>query len=181
MTEGDLSETSEPEITPAPADRTARPASQLRLTAAVAVLVLLLDQLTKRWALSHLDDLSPQHVIWTLQWNLSFNSGMAFSKGQGIGPIIGLAALIVVAVIAVSVRRIDSKSVAVAAGLVMGGALGNLADRVFRGDGWLDGAVIDFIDFQWFPIFNVADMAVNVGGAVFVLWSLFGARKAASP
>ena len=73
------------------------------------------------------------------------------------------------------------RRIAVAAGLVMGGAVGNLADRIFRGDGWLDGAVIDFIDFQWFPIFNVADMGVNVGGALFIIWTLLAGRKAGVP
>ncbi len=74
----------------------------------------------------------------------------------------------------------DSRTVDVAAGLVMGGALGNLVDRLFRGDGWLHGSVIDFIDFQWFPIFNVADIAVNVGGGLFILWSLFARHDGSS-
>ena len=52
-----------------------------------------------------------------------------------------------------------------------------LADRVFRGDKILHGAVIDFIDFQWFPIFNIADMAIDIGGAIFVLWTIFGHRR----
>ncbi len=152
--------------------------SLLPLTFAVAALVVVIDQLTKHWALNALQDEPPRHVIWTLQWNLSFNSGMAFSAGQGWGPIIGLFALVIVVVIVLSVRTNSSRIVAVAAGLVLGGALGNLADRVFRGDGWMHGSVIDFIDFQWFPIFNVADIAVNVGGAIFILWSLFAGRKA---
>jgi signal peptidase II len=152
--------------------------SLLPLTFAVAAVVVLIDQLTKHWALNALQDDIPRHVIWTLQWNLAFNSGMAFSRGQGWGPVIGLLALVIVVFIVLSVRSNSSKVVAVAAGLVLGGAVGNLADRVFRGDGWLHGSVIDFIDFQWFPIFNVADICVNVGGALFVLWSLFGARSA---
>lgn len=155
--------------------------SLLPVTLVVAAVVLLVDQLTKHWAVSSLDPDVPQHVIWTLQWNLSFNTGMAFSKGQGLGPIIGLVAIIVVVIIVLSVRGNPSRTVAVAAGLVMGGAVGNLADRIFRGDGWLDGAVIDFIDFQWFPIFNVADICVNVGGAIFIIWSLFGARGEGTP
>ena len=73
---------------------------------------------------------------------------------------------------------LTSRVTAVAAGLIAGGALGNLADRVFRGDRILHGAVIDFIDFQWFPIFNVADMAIDIGGALFVLWTIFGHRRA---
>ena len=149
-----------------------RPHRFFRLTLPIVALVVLLDQLTKDWAVSTLADGRTPHVIWTLQWNLSFNSGMAFSKGQGIGPIIGLLAVVVVVFIGLSVRHSDSRMLDVAAGLVMGGALGNLVDRLFRGDGWLHGSVIDFIDFQWFPIFNLADVGVNIGGGLFVLWSL---------
>jgi len=157
-----------------------QPAHRLRLTFAIALAVLFLDQLTKHWAINSLADGHARHVVWTLQWNLSFNSGMAFSTGQGIGPIIGLLAVVVVVAIVVGSRANTSKVVAIAAGFVVGGALGNLADRLFRGEGWLHGAVIDFIDFQWFPIFNVADVGVNVGGALFVLWSMFSPRQEAS-
>jgi len=150
-------------------------------TVPLAVAVVLLDQLSKDWALRTLADGRPRHVVWTLQWNLSFNSGMAFSKGQGLGPIIGLAAVVVVIVIATSVRHSASLIVDIAAGLVIGGALGNLIDRLFRGDGWLHGRVVDFIDFQWFAIFNVADIAVNVGGGLFIVWSLFAHRSQAAP
>lgn len=153
-------------------------AATWRVMLPIAALVVLIDQLTKDWAVGALADGRARHVIWTLQWNLSFNSGMAFSKGQGAGPIIGLMALVVVVFVAMSVRKSGSRTVIVAAGFVMGGALGNLADRLFRGDGWLHGSVIDFIDFQWFPIFNVADIGVNVGGALFVLWSLFSGKEA---
>lgn len=152
---------------------------KLPVTFAVAALVVLLDQLSKHWVLNALARHEPRHVVWTLQWNLSFNSGMAFSKGQGIGPVIGLVALVVVVTITLSLRGNSSRVVAVAAGLVIGGAVGNLCDRLFRGDGWLHGSVIDFIDFQWFPIFNVADIGVNVGGALFILWALFSGRRAA--
>ncbi len=155
-----------------------QPMHRLRLTMAIALAVIAIDQLTKHWAVNALADELPRHVIWTLQWNLSFNSGMAFSKGQGIGPIIGLVAVIVVVIILLGVRKNSNPVVAIAAGFVVGGALGNLADRLFRGDGWLHGSVVDFIDFRWFPIFNVADMAVNVGGVMFVLWSLFSKQEA---
>lgn len=139
---------------------------------AIAVVVIAADQLSKRWALHRLTGEPPLHVIWTLQFNLSFNSGMAFSQGQGIGPVIGAVAIVVVIGLALSVRKVGSRTANVAAGLVIGGAVGNLADRVFRDDGWLHGAVIDFVDLQWFPIFNVADSAITIGGALFVLWSL---------
>ena len=177
MTDGHLDPADETDSTVA--HHAAHIGNELPLTFAVAALVVVLDQVTKRWVLSSLTASAPRHVIWTLQWNLSFNSGMAFSKGQGIGPIIGLAALVVVVMIALSVRDNSSRVVAVAAGLVMGGAVGNLGDRLFRGRGWLHGSVIDFIDFRWFPIFNVADIGVNVGGALFVLWALFAGRRKA--
>ena len=147
------------------------------LTAAIVPLVLAVDQLTKRWAVSELSGSPPHHVIWTLQWNLTRNSGMAFSQAQGIGPLIGIAALLVIVWLAWTSRMLTSRITGVAAGLITGGALGNLADRVFRGDKILHGAVIDFIDFQWFPIFNVADMAIDIGGAIFVLWTIFGRRR----
>ena len=148
-----------------------------RVTLVTAALVVALDQLTKHWVLNALTGKPPRHVVWTLQWNLSRNSGMAFSKGQGIGPVIGLLAIVVVVIILRSVRGNASALVAVAAGLVLGGAIGNLCDRLFRGRGWLHGSVIDWIDFQWFPIFNVADMGVDIGGALFVVWALFSGRR----
>lgn len=151
---------------------------RLRLAGAIAAVVVVLDQVTKHWAVTSLPGRPPVHVLWTLQWNLSFNSGMAFSKGQGFGVVIGVVAVVIAGYIGWLVRRSTSAAATVAAGLVMGGALGNVVDRLFRGDGWMRGSVVDFIDFQWFPIFNVADMAVNVGGAVFVVWSLIGAAKA---
>ena len=87
------------------------------------------------------------------------------------------AGLLVVAWLAWTSRSLTSRLTGVAAGLIAGGALGNLADRMFRGDRFLHGAVIDFIDFQWFPIFNIADMAIDIGGALFVLWTVFGHRR----
>ncbi|MEY4174414.1 MAG: signal peptidase [Actinomycetota bacterium] len=156
------------------------PRARLQLTALVVLFVVVVDQLTKHWAVTSLPGRDPVHVVWTLQWNLAFNSGMSFSKGKSLGVVIGFIALIVTAYVGWMVRRNTSKSVAVAAGLVMGGALGNVVDRLFRNRAWMRGSVVDFIDFQWFPIFNVADMAVNVGAALFVIWSLVGARRASA-
>jgi len=162
---------------PAPA----RPSRRLwPVSAGVALAVLVLDQLTKSWAVSHLDDRTV-HVIWTLQLNLTFNSGMAFSQGEGLGPVIAVLALGIVVFLLLSLRQTGSVLSAVAVGLVLGGAVGNLTDRLFRsgGEGFLQGAVGDFIDFQWWPIFNVADIGVTVGGALLVITSLRAGREAA--
>jgi signal peptidase II len=143
-----------------------------RLSVAVGLVIVVLDQLTKHWALNALGDGREVHVVWTLQWNLSFNTGMAFSRGEGLGPVIGLLAMLIVIVLVVSSAHVESRFARFAAGLLIGGALGNLVDRVFRGDGWLHGAVVDFIDFQWFPIFNVADMGITCGAVLFAIASL---------
>ena len=60
---------------------------------------------------------------------------------------------------------------------MIGGAAGNLIDRLFRGDAWLNGAVVDFIDLQWFPIFNIADIAINVGAAALILNAILTSRR----
>lgn len=139
---------------------------------ALAFAVVVADQLSKTWAVNELTDGRIIHVIWTLQFKLGFNSGMAFSQGEGIGPIIGIIALIAVAVLLVSLRRTGSVLSSLGVALVCGGAAGNVIDRLFRGDGWLQGAVVDFIDLQWWPVFNIADAAITVG-AVLLLISTF--------
>ena len=84
-----------------------------------------------------------------------------------------------IVVLLVSLRRTGSMLSAVGIGLVIGGAIGNVSDRLFRaGDGFLGGAVVDFIDLQWWPVFNVADMAVTVGGVILVLGSLLAGPRA---
>lgn len=148
------------------------------VTLAIATVVLVVDQVTKRWALNALADGRSRHVIWTIDWNLTFNSGMAFSRAQGVGPYIGAIAFIVVIVMLLSLRRSGGRLSTVAIGLVVGGALGNLTDRVFREDGWLRGRVVDFIDPNWFPIFNVADIGVTVGGALLLIAALVESRTA---
>ena len=140
------------------------------ITVAVAALVVLVDQLTKTWAVNALDDGHDIDVIWTLRFHLTFNGGMAFSQGRGLGPVIGVVAIIVVAILLVSLRRTGSTVAAVAVGLVVGGAAGNILDRLFRsGDGFLKGEVVDFIDLQWWPVFNVADAAVVIGGILLLV------------
>jgi signal peptidase II len=149
----------------------------LLLGAAVAI-VLLLDQLTKWWAVRSLAP-SPEQplghvvdVVWTLRFNYAENTGMAFSQGADSGRWIGLLVMVIVVGLVVLGARVHTRAQVVLVGVVIGGALGNLVDRAFRADdGPLSGAVVDFIDFQWWPVFNVADAAVVVGGILLVLVS----------
>ena len=153
-------------------------ARQLRpLSLAIAATWVVLDQLSKHWAVNRLSGGRVIQVIGSLQFNLSFNSGMAFGKGKGFGPILGVIALVVVVVILVGLRTDGSRLGAVAVGLLVGGAAGNLCDRLFRGDGWFRGSVVDFIDLQWWPVFNLADVGVTVGGALLVLGALRSGRS----
>jgi signal peptidase II len=146
------------------------------LVAAVAVLTVAADQLTKRWALESLADGHTIPIVWTLQLALHHNTGAAFSMGAGSGVTRFLPLLVLVAVAAVvwRVRAELSRLGAVAVGLIVGGALGNLVDRALRtdGGGLLSGGVVDFIDPQWWPVFNVADSGVVVGGLLFALVAL---------
>ena len=146
-----------------------------KATVAVASVVVLFDQVTKHWALNALDDGRTIDIVGSLRFNLAFNTGMAFAKGQGIGPIIAVVGVIVVAYLLVGLRR-NTGPGAVFVGLVAGGAAGNIIDRLFRGDAWLQGAVVDFVDLQWWPIFNIADAAIVVGAGALVVASLLPER-----
>jgi signal peptidase II len=135
-----------------------------------ALVIVVVDQLTKAWAVDRLSD-GDIDIVWTLRFHLSYNTGMAFSQGQDWGPIIGVIAMLVIVAMLLSLRRQPGRPTDIAVGLIVGGAVGNLLDRLFRQEGWLRGGVVDFIDFQWFPVFNVADMAITIGGALLVLAS----------
>lgn len=134
------------------------------LALAVAAGVLVLDQLTKQWALWALED-GPIALIGDefLRLRLVRNPGAAFGRLTGLGGWLALLAVVAVVVIVLSLRSTERRSEAVALGLILGGALGNLVDRLFRGDGLADGEVVDFIDFSFFPTFNVADTAITLG------------------
>jgi signal peptidase II len=150
-----------------------------RAPVAIALGVVVIDQLAKHWAVTSLGADRTIDVVWTLRFNLAFNNGMAFGQGRGFGPVIGVVATIVIVGLLVSLRNESSRLSTIGMGLLIGGAAGNLIDRLFRGDGWLNGAVVDFIDFQWFPIFNVADMAVNVGALLLIIGSVQSSRARA--
>lgn len=146
---------------------------KLVVIAAVGALLVALDQLTKWLAQSKLHEGVPTQVVLGVRFNLLHNTGVAFSQGsgKGLGPWISVLALVVV--VGVSLGATSRTALgAVASGMIAGGAIGNLLDRAFRGDGgFLHGAVVDFIDLQWWPVFNVADASIVVGAGLLVLAS----------
>ena len=138
------------------------------LAAVVAAAVVTADQVTKTWAVHRLSHGSI-HVVWKLDLILSYNTGAAFGLAQGWAPVIGAFAVLIVLVLLGLARQVHSLGLALAYGLVMGGAVGNLCDRVFRSH---HGAVVDFIALHFWPTFNVADACVVIGtvGAALSLW-----------
>lgn len=136
---------------------------------AIGGLVVVADRLTKWWAEETLPG-SPIAIIeGFLQLRFVENPGAAFGFFGDAGSLIAFIALVVIGGIVVVARRVDGWPEASALGLVLGGALGNLIDRVVRGPGLLDGEVIDFVDFSFFPAFNVADSAITIGAVLAVL------------
>jgi signal peptidase II len=134
--------------------------------AAMAVVAYLADQATKAWALASLDSGSPVDVVGHfIRLNLIRNAGAAFSIGDGATWVLTLIAFGVLLFIIRTARRLGSRGWAVALGLLLGGSLGNLTDRMTREPGPGRGHVVDFIDYFGLFIGNVADIAI-VGAAV---------------
>lgn len=152
--------------------------SRARLTVLVAVTVIILDRITKWWIESRLEPGSCERaedacidLIGSLRLHFIENPGMAFSQGESVGPFLGIIALVMSGVL----LRLAMQSVSpwrhVMFGLIIGGAIGNLIDRVVRAErGFLTGSVVDFIDLQWFPIWNVADAGITCGVIGLLLW-----------
>ena len=134
----------------------------------VATAVVAADQLTKWWA-RHVLAHRTIHLIWTLRLALTTNRAGAFGLGGSLVPFFALAAIAVAVVAATIGSGIRRPRVAVTVGLVLGGAVGNLTDRVVRAPGGLRGSVVDFIDLRWWPVFNVADAAITIGCVALVL------------
>ncbi|MGA0118243.1 MAG: signal peptidase II [Ilumatobacteraceae bacterium] len=140
-----------------------------RRLALLIVALVALDQLTKSWAVSALDDGHTIDIVWTLRFALGFNSGIAFSQAQGLGPVVGVIAVVAVVLLYRYMRKATHPLMAYGLAGILAGAVGNIADRLFRGKGLLHGKVVDFIDFQWFPIFNVADSCITIGAIVLII------------
>lgn len=141
----------------------------VRRLALIAAVVVACDQATKSWAVNELANGNVISVVWTLQFSLGYNSGIAFSQLQDLGPVVGIAAVVAVSLLIRAMVRAQTALSAYGLCLIVAGAIGNLSDRIFRGKGWLHGRVVDFIDLQWFPSFNIADSAITIGAILLIL------------
>ncbi len=179
-----------PETEPAGVDRPAvdrpaeaEPIEQPRtfwLLAVIALAVVILDLVTKLIAVATLTTgESPRILGGLVYFSLIRNAGAAFSMATGMTWILALVATAVVVMIIRIATRLRSTWWAVSLGLVLGGAIGNLIDRIFRSPGFFRGHVVDFISVfgpnaEHFPVFNVADSAITIGGILLVLTALQG-------
>jgi signal peptidase II len=143
----------------------------------VAVPVCVADQLTKAWASANLQPDQPRSLVGSvLQLNLTRNSGAAFSIGTGATWILTAIACSVVVFVVVTARRLGSRGWALALGLLLGGSLGNLSDRMFRSPGPGRGQVVDFLQLPHYPIFNIADSAIVSAAVLIALLAFRGVR-----
>lgn len=168
-----------PSPTPDPAEspgtEVARHPLRMRLLIVIAAVVLALDLATKIAAVRFIEPGNPIQIVGdVVTLKLIRNPGAAFSMATGMTWLLTLVAIgVVVAVIKIG-RTLRSPWWALGLGLVLGGALGNLIDRIFRAPGPLQGHVVDFVSVGWWPVFNVADSGVVCGAILLVLLTLFG-------
>jgi len=141
---------------------------------ATAAVAYVLDRVTKLWVEAALAGRAPIEIVpGVLSFNYTTNSGGAFGLGRS-APWVFAGATVLVSVVIVFVSfRLDRRPLALALGLILGGALGNLTDRILNGPG-LSGSVIDFIDLQVWPVFNLADASIVVGA---ILLAMSSARR----
>jgi signal peptidase II len=140
-----------------------RPRLQL-IIAGTAAVVVAVDQLTKSLAVHFLRD-APVYLVGPVRLALTFNSGAAFSLARGLTTELVIVGVALIAVVVVLGRSASTTATAIAVGLILGGAVGNLVDRLVRSNG---GSVIDFIDLRYWPTFNVADACIVCGAVLLV-------------
>jgi signal peptidase II len=142
--------------------------------------IFTLDRLTKWWAESSLQGRPPIRLIpGLLDLRFTSNPGGAFSIGQSAPVLFAIASAIVAGIIIATAGRHSSGLVSVTLGMILGGALGNLTDRVFRDPSFLRGEVIDFIDLHHWPVFNVADASIVIGAILLAASSFVGTSRGA--
>jgi len=163
-----------PQSAEAPAERP-RGRRRIAVLFAVATLAYALDLVSKMLVVAKLEHHAPIEIVgdW-LRFEAIRNAGAAFGFGQAFTIIFTVIAAAVIVVIARLARKLYSLPWAIALGLLLGGALGNLTDRIFRSPGVFEGAVVDFIAPKHFAVFNLADSAIVCGGILIVLLSFRG-------
>ena len=151
--------------------------------AITALLAVVLDQVVKELSTNGLTEGEPVRILGGLIYlSLLRNSGAAFSLGSGYTWVFPLVTLAVIGWIAVMARKLRSVPWAIALGLVLGGALGNLGDRLFRAPGPFQGHVVDMVSLfgpygEYFAVFNIADSCLSVGVVLAVLLELTGRQR----
>src|SRR5256714_3216901 len=161
--------------TPEPARPSATGPNRLPLVLSVAVVVVVVDVVSKVIAVDRLTARPPVHVVdGVLELTLTRNAGAAFSLGVGATVVFTLLAVVVAVVIMRTATRLRHRSWGVALGLLLGGAVGNLIDRLARSPGPLRGEVVDWIRLPHWPVFNLADASIVVGAAIAALIALRG-------
>jgi signal peptidase II len=161
---------------PAPGSPPAR-RRRVPVLVGVAAFVLAADVTTKAVVVAHLRPDQPVHLLGNvLELWLTRNPGAAFSVGTGMTVIFTVIAFGVIAFIARTARKLYSVGWAIALGLLLGGAMGNLGDRIFRAPGLFRGYVVDWIGVvpRYYPIFNLADSAIVCGGILTVILAMRG-------
>jgi signal peptidase II len=149
----------------------------IALALAIAVTAIAIDQITKALAVSGLADQPPRRVVGTLvQFELARNPGAAFSTGTSHTIVFSIIAMIATIVVLWFIARSRSWGWACALGLLLAGIVGNLIDRVFREPGPFRGHVVDFIALPHWPVFNVADMCINVAAVLILVLAVRGVR-----
>lgn len=152
--------------------------SRFPLTAVlIAVAALIVDQVTKLMAVEHLTDQPAKPVLGeVLQLNLTYNPGAAFGLGGGFTPVFAVLAAAATVVALWFIRRVRTPLWALALGLLTAGIAGNLIDRLVREPGVMHGHVVDFLQLPNWPIFNVADVCINLGVALILLQTIRGVQ-----
>src|SRR5579862_4101507 len=158
--------------------QTPDPPRRVRLLLAVAAFVIAADAVSKAIAVSHIREYTYIHLIGNLlMLTLTRNGGAAFNLGgTGMTIVFTAIAASVIAYILRASRNLGSVSWAITLGLLLGGATGNLLDRIFRAPGFLRGDVIDWIQLPHWPVFNIADSSIVCAGVLVVLLSMRGVR-----
>lgn len=151
--------------------------AHLRVFALVAAALYAVDVATKVWAVQALPGRGTVEVLGSwFGFHLTRNPGAAFSTGTSFTLGLSLISVVAVVVVLFFARRLGDRWWAVGLGALLAGVAGNLTDRVLRAPGPLRGHVVDFLQLPNWPIFNVADICINVAAGVIILQAIRGIR-----